>query len=138
MRRRSPPDPATVATGGGTSLDADAVVLAPEAHQVARLLRYVDPGLAHLLEGIPYASSGTVTLAHRRADVAHPLFYGYTFSSGGTWAGYIPDLRSAAYGGYGADASTRIEVGAGEKIILRHLTLLYELLGMWLGKPGRS
>ncbi len=62
-----------VATGGGTGLDAEAVVLAPEAHQVARLLRYVDPGLAHLLEGIPYASSGTVTLAYRRADVAHPL-----------------------------------------------------------------
>jgi hypothetical protein len=72
------------------------------------------------------------------ADVPHPLFYGYTFSSGGTWAGYIPDLRSAAYSGYGADASTRIEVGAGEKIILRHLTFLYELLGMWLEKPGRS
>ena len=72
------------------------------------------------------------------ADVPHPLFYGYTFSSGGTWAGYIPDLRSAAYGGYGADATTRIEVGAGEKIILRHLTFLYELLGMWLDKPGRS
>jgi neutral/alkaline ceramidase-like enzyme len=72
------------------------------------------------------------------ADVPHPLFYGYTFSSGGTWAGYIPDLRSAAYGGYGADASTRIEVGAGEKIMLRHLTFLYELLGMWKDKPGRS
>jgi hypothetical protein len=72
------------------------------------------------------------------ADVPHPLFYGYTFSSGGTWAGYIPDLRSAAYGGYGADATTRIEVGAGEKIVLRHLMFLYELLGMWLDKPGRS
>ena len=73
-----------------------------------------------------------------QADVPHPLFYGYTLSSGGTWAGYIPDLRSAAYGGYGADASTRIEVGAGEKIMLRHLTFLYELLGMWKDKPGRS
>jgi oxygen-dependent protoporphyrinogen oxidase len=62
-----------VATAGGAVLDADAVVLAPEAHQVARLVRYVDPGLAHLLEGIPYASSGTVTLAYRRPDVAHPL-----------------------------------------------------------------
>ena len=71
------------------------------------------------------------------ADVPHPLFYGYTFSAGGTWAGYIPDLRSAAYGGYGADASTRIEVGAGERIVLRHLTFLYELLGMWKDKPGR-
>ena len=71
------------------------------------------------------------------ADVPHPLFYGYTFSAGGTWAGYIPDLRSAAYGGYGADASTRIEVGAGEKIMLRHLTFLYDLLGMWKDKPGQ-
>jgi neutral ceramidase len=73
-----------------------------------------------------------------QADVPHPLFYGYTYSAGGTWAGYIPDLRSAAYGGYGADASTRIELGAGEKIMLRHLTFLYDLLGMWKDKPGRS
>src|SRR5688572_4542111 len=72
-----------------------------------------------------------------QADVPHPLFYGYTLSAGGTWPGYIPDLRSAAYGGYGADASTRIEVGAGEKIMLRHLTFLYDLLGMWKDKPGR-
>lgn len=72
-----------------------------------------------------------------QADVAHPLFYGYTWSAGGTWPGYIPDLRSAAYGGYGADASTRIEVGAGERIVLRHLTNLYDLLGMWKDKPGR-
>lgn len=72
-----------------------------------------------------------------QADVPHPLFYGYTWSAGGTWVGYVPDLRSAAYGGYGADASTRIEVGAGEKIMLRHLTNLYDLLGMWKDKPGR-
>jgi hypothetical protein len=72
-----------------------------------------------------------------QADVPLPLFYGYTWSAGGTWAGYIPDLRSAAYGGYGADASTRIEVGAAEKIMLRHLTNLYDLLGMWKDKPGR-
>lgn len=72
-----------------------------------------------------------------RAEVPVPLFYGYTFSAGGTWAGYIPDLRSAAHGGYGADASTRVEVGAGERIMERHLVNLYGLLGMWLDKPGR-
>jgi hypothetical protein len=72
-----------------------------------------------------------------QADVPYPLFYGYTYTSGGTWAGYVPDLRTAAYGGYGADASTRIEVGAGEKIMLRHLTNLFDLLGMWRDKPGR-
>jgi Neutral/alkaline non-lysosomal ceramidase, N-terminal len=73
----------------------------------------------------------------QQADAPVPLFYGYTFTSGGTWAGYIPDLRSAAHGGYGADASTRIEVGAGERIMLRHLINLYDIRGMWLDKPGR-
>lgn len=72
-----------------------------------------------------------------QADVAVPLFWGYTWSAGGTWPGYIPDLRSAAYGGYGADASTRIAVGAGEQIMLRHLMHLYDLRGMWKGEPGR-
>ena len=71
-----------------------------------------------------------------QADVPYPLFYGYTFTSGGTWAGYIPDLRSAAYGGYGADASTSIEVGAGETLMQRHLMNLYGLRGMWRDKPG--
>ncbi len=61
-----------VGTGGG-GLDADAVIFAPEAHRVARMVRYLDPGLAHLLEGIPYASSATVTLAFRRAAIAHAL-----------------------------------------------------------------
>jgi hypothetical protein len=72
-----------------------------------------------------------------RAEVPVPLFYGYTFSAGGAWAGYIPDLRSAAHGGYGADASTRVEVGTGERLMERHLINLYGLLGMWLDKPGR-
>ena len=72
-----------------------------------------------------------------QAEVRYPLFYGYTFSSGGAWPDYIPDLRSAAFGGYGADTSTEIEVGAGDRIMLRHLTNLYDLLGMWRDKPGR-
>jgi hypothetical protein len=71
------------------------------------------------------------------ADVPHPLFYGYTDTSGKPWPGYIPDLRSAAYGGYGADVSTRIETGAGEAIIERLRNHLYGLLDMWRDKPGR-
>jgi neutral ceramidase len=71
-----------------------------------------------------------------QAEVAVPLFYGYTFSAGGTWAGYIPDLRSAAHGGYGADVTTRVEIGAGERLVQRHLINLYGLLGMWHDKPG--
>jgi len=62
-----------VATASGTVFDADALILAPEAHQAARILRYVDPGLAHLLAGIRQASSATVTLAYRRDEIPHPL-----------------------------------------------------------------
>ena len=71
-----------------------------------------------------------------QAEVPVPLFYGYTLSAGGTWAGYIPDLRSAAHGGYGADVTTRVEIGAGERLLQRHLINLYGLLGMWRDKPG--
>ena len=62
-----------VTTAGGVRLEADQVILAPEAHQAARMIRYLDPSLALLLEEIPYASSATVTLAYRRADIPHPL-----------------------------------------------------------------
>jgi oxygen-dependent protoporphyrinogen oxidase len=62
-----------IVTSDGGATEVDAVVLAPEAYQAARMLRPLDPALAHLLEGIPYASSATVTLAYRRADVAHAL-----------------------------------------------------------------
>ncbi|HKZ05605.1 MAG TPA: protoporphyrinogen oxidase [Methylomirabilota bacterium] len=60
-------------TTEGAAVDADAVIVAAEAYQAARLLRRLDPGLAHLLEGIAYASSATVTLAYRRVDITHPL-----------------------------------------------------------------
>jgi oxygen-dependent protoporphyrinogen oxidase len=62
-----------VATAGGTTVDADGVILATEAYQAARLLRHADPALGHLLEEIPYASSATVTLAYRHDAIRHPL-----------------------------------------------------------------
>jgi neutral ceramidase len=71
------------------------------------------------------------------AGVKYPFFYGYTYSNGGTWAGYIPDLRSASRGGYGADVSTSIEIGAGERLIEQHLINLYGLRGMWHPTPGK-
>ncbi len=73
----------------------------------------------------------------QHADVPYPLFYGYTYSAEGVWPGYIPDIRSAAYGGYGADVTTHIEVGAGETIMQHHLIHLYSMLGMWRDKPGQ-
>lgn len=60
-------------TAGGETFEAEAVCLALPAHASARLLRDVDDALADELEAIPYASTATVNLAYRRADVAHPL-----------------------------------------------------------------
>jgi hypothetical protein len=77
------------------------------------------------------------TFWKEHADVPYPLFYGYTYSAGGVWPSYIPDLRSAAYGGYGADTTTRLEPGAGERLMQRHLINLYRLRGMWRDQPGR-
>jgi hypothetical protein len=74
----------------------------------------------------------------QNADVPYPLFYGYTYSGAGSWPGYIPDIRTAAYGGYGADVSTHIEVGAGETIMQRHRINLYKMLGMWRDQPGEE
>jgi oxygen-dependent protoporphyrinogen oxidase len=62
-----------VATGEGSRIEADRIIVATEAHAAARLTRYLDPALATLLEEIPYASAATVSLGYRRADVPHAL-----------------------------------------------------------------
>jgi oxygen-dependent protoporphyrinogen oxidase len=62
-----------IITGSHVTTTADAVCLALPAYAAARLLRNVDPSLASDLEAIPYASTATVNLAYRGADIAHPL-----------------------------------------------------------------
>jgi len=69
------------------------------------------------------------------ADVK-PFLFGYSWS-GGSWPGYVADVRSAALGGYGADQGDRlIEVGAGEAMITKQLTNFYQLNGLMRDKPG--
>jgi oxygen-dependent protoporphyrinogen oxidase len=60
-------------TETGETFEADAVCLALPAYAASRLLRDVDDPLADELEAVPYASTATVNLAYRRADIAHPL-----------------------------------------------------------------
>jgi oxygen-dependent protoporphyrinogen oxidase len=62
-----------VSHASGDGVGADAVILASEAPATSRLLRYVDPAVAALLADVPYASSATIALAYRRADIPHPL-----------------------------------------------------------------
>ena len=67
---------------------------------------------------------------------ANPFLFGYAWS-GGQWPGYMPDVRSAALGGYGADQDPKIiEVGAGEAILTRQLENYYRLNGLMREKPG--
>ncbi len=68
----------SVISNQGTALDADRLILATPAYAAARIMRPHDPELATLLDAIPYASTATVSLAYRLADVPRPLDgYGY-------------------------------------------------------------
>jgi oxygen-dependent protoporphyrinogen oxidase len=55
------------------TITADEVCLALPAYASARLLRNLDDQLAAELDDIPYASTATINLAYRRADIPHPL-----------------------------------------------------------------
>lgn len=57
----------------GETIEADAVCLALPAYASAALLRQTDAALASELDAVPYASTATVNLAYRRADIPHPL-----------------------------------------------------------------
>jgi neutral ceramidase len=72
-----------------------------------------------------------------RSEIANSFLFGYTYSAGGEWVGYVPTLRAAAEGGYGAGYNTRIEVGAGEALIDRAIISLYRMQGKLKDTPGR-
>lgn len=60
-----------------------------------------------------------------------PFFFGYTWNNG-KWPIYLPDIRSAAYGGYGADNGPGlIEVGAPEKIFNKLIENYYWMTGVF-------
>jgi len=57
----------------GERIEAPAVVVCTPSYVAASLVRGLDADLAGLCDGIPYASSATVTFGYRREAVAHPL-----------------------------------------------------------------
>jgi oxygen-dependent protoporphyrinogen oxidase len=63
---------------GESPLAADALVLATPAYDAASLLEPLDGGLAGTMQGIPYASTATVSLGFRREGFRHDLG-GYGF-----------------------------------------------------------
>jgi neutral ceramidase len=73
----------------------------------------------------------------KKVEVPHPFLFGYTWHRG-TWPAYVPDIKSAALGGYGADQSNprMIEVGSGEALMNKHLENMYRLTGLMREDPG--
>lgn len=72
----------------------------------------------------------------READ-GIPFLFGYTWHKG-TWPNYIPDIQSAARGGFGADQDgpTLIEVGSGERIMNKHFENYFRLNGLMRNESG--
>jgi neutral ceramidase len=73
----------------------------------------------------------------RKAGVPHAFFFGYCSQSTDPWTGYMPDLESAARGGYGASDGTHVAVGTGERLLHEGLAQLYTLQGRLRSAPQR-
>ncbi len=67
---------------------------------------------------------------------ATPFLFGYTWFAG-RWPGYVPDIKAAAQGGYGADQNpAAIEVGSGERMMNKHFENYFLLTGLMRTEPG--
>jgi neutral ceramidase len=71
-----------------------------------------------------------------RAECGNAMLFGYSYSVGGVWAGYLPTIRAAVEGGYGADYNTTVEVGTGELLVDRATVKLFQLRGLLKDLPG--
>jgi hypothetical protein len=72
-----------------------------------------------------------------KANVQHCFFLGYCCNGPYDWPRYMPDLLSAARGGYGASDTTIAEVGAGEQLLNQGLVQLFTLQGRLKSSPQR-
>ncbi len=127
---------------GSDPIEADVVLLAIPAYAAARVAGRFDEVLARRLERLRSASTATVFLGYRRADVAHPLdasgflvpratgrpvMAGTWVSS--KWHGRAPEghvLLRVFVGGPAADEALRGDDGALEALARREL-------GTWMG-----
>jgi hypothetical protein len=72
-----------------------------------------------------------------KAECGNAMLFGYSYSVGGVWAGYIPTLLASVQGGYGADYNTTVSVGTGERLIDRAVVKLFQLRGALKDLPDR-
>jgi len=72
-----------------------------------------------------------------KTNVEHSFLFGYCCNGPYDWPRYLPDLLSAARGGYGASDTTLVEVGAGERLVNQGLVQLFTLQGRLKPAPQR-
>jgi neutral ceramidase len=85
-----------------------------------------------------FAELGIEWKTKMQAEVQNPFYFGYTWSEG-QWPGYVPSVKGAALGGFGADQDRgMIEVGSGEAMINKHLENYFVLTGLMRDQPGPS
>ena len=72
-----------------------------------------------------------------KAECSSAMLFGYSYSAGGVWAGYLPTIRAAVEGGYGADYNTTVEAGTGEMLVDRAVVKIFELRGLLKDLPER-
>jgi hypothetical protein len=72
------------------------------------------------------------------SSIPHMYLLGYCCNGAYDWPSYLPDLASAARGGYGASENTKAEVGAGEKLINDGLVQLFKLQNRLKSEPMRN
>jgi neutral ceramidase len=70
-----------------------------------------------------------------KAECTDAMLFGYSYSAGGVWAGYIPTILAAVEGGYGADYNTTVEVGAGEFLVDRGVVKIFQMRGLLKDLP---
>ncbi len=72
-----------------------------------------------------------------KTNLQHSFLFGYCCNGPYDWPRYLPDLLSAARGGYGASDTTLAEVGAGERLVNQGLVQLFTLQGRLKPAPQR-
>ena len=74
----------------------------------------------------------------QKAGLPHAYVFAYCCNGSYDWPSYLPDIESAAYGGYGASDTTVAEVGAGERLLNKGLVQLYTLQDRLKPEPVRQ
>ena len=64
-----------------------------------------------------------------KSEVRFTMLIGYTSSRGAEWIGYLPTIRAAVEGGYGAGYNTTVAVGTGERLMRLSLRRIGEMQG---------